>query len=182
MTNKRLMSKVLVLALALVMVFTMTASAFATTTGTATINYYIYDDTEDVSWNVDTVTVNSGQTLYTALNTAQSYYQPQWQQSTDVFNGDTVYYLTSFMGYQNNVNVAYDYNDDGSGWSTDWGWLFTVGSNHVMPSFPNEPNHGMAMNQYTIQNGDSIDIVYTLTHTEWDSSYNTTYEVLHPWY
>lgn len=176
------LKKGLSLVLALVMVFAMTTAAFASTAGTATINYYIYDDTDGVSWNVDTVTVDSGQTLYDALNSEQGYYEPEWMETTDVFNDDTVYYLTSFMGYQSNVNVDHQYNADGSGWSTDWGWLFTVGDDHVMPSFPGEPDHGMAMNQYTIQDGDSIDIVYTLTHTEWDSNYNTTYEILHPWY
>ena len=173
--------KFLSIVMVLVMVFAMTATAFATTDGTATINFYIYDETDDTSWNVDSVSVNSGQSLYAALNTLTDY-EPVWQSSTDVFNGDTVYYLTSFMDYPSNVNVSHQYNSDGSGWSVDWGWLFTVGTNHVMPSFPNESNHGMAMNQYTIQNGDSIDVVYTLTRTEWDASYNTTYQILHPWY
>ena len=107
------------------------------------------------------------------------YYEPNWQPGTDVFNGDTVYYLTDFMNEPSNVNVDHQYNSDGSGWSIDWGWLYTV--NDVMPSFPNEPNHGMAMNQYTIQSGDSIDVVYTLTKTTWNASYNTEYEILHPW-
>ncbi len=178
---KKNFRKVLSVVMILTMVFAMTATAFADTTGTATINYYIYDETEGVSWNVDTVTVNAGQSLYDALNSAQSHYEPNWQESTDVFNGETVYYLTSFMGYQSNVNVDHQYNADGSGWSKDWGWLFTVGDDHVMPTFEGEPNHGMAMNQYTIKTGDSIDIVYTLTETEWDADYNTTYNYT-KWY
>ena len=180
--NKRTMKKGLAIVLVLVMVFAMTATAFASTNGTATIKFYIYDEAQNTSWKVDTATVNAGQSLYDALNSTQSHYEPKWQESTDVFNGETVYYLTSFMDYKSNVNVDHQYNADGSGWSIDWGWLYTVGPNHVMPSFPNEPNHGMAMNQYTIQNGDSIDVVYTLTRTDWDASYTTTYQILHPWY
>ena len=173
--NKRTMKKGLAIVLALVMVFAMTATAFANTTGTATINYYIYDETTATFYNVDTATVDAGQTLYDALNSTQTHYEPKWQESKDVFNGETVYYLTSFMDYPSNVNVDHLYNADGSGWSKDWGWLFTVGADHVMPTFEGEPNHGMAMNQDTINDGDSIDIAYTLTETEWDAAYNTTY-------
>lgn len=178
---KRQMKKGLAIVLALVMVFAMTATAFANTNGTATIKFYIYDEEQNTSWKVDTVSVASGQSLYAALNTL-THYEPNWETGTDVFNKETVYYLTSFMDCPSNINVDHQYNADGSGWSIDWGWLYTVGPNHVMPSFPNEPNHGMAMNQYTIQNGDSIDVVYTLTRTDWDASYTTTYQILHPWY
>ena len=177
---KRQMKKGFAIVLALVMVFAMTATAFAAENGTATINYYIYDETDGVSWNVDTVRgVPSGQSVYDALNSNAGHYKPEWQPGTDVFNGETVQYLTNFMGYQSNINVDHQYNADNSGWSIDWGWLYTV--NGVMPSFPNEPNHGMAMNQYIIEDGDSIDVVYTLTKTTWDAEYNTTYEILHPW-
>lgn len=180
MTKKRrILSVIMAVALVASMMFAMTANTYAATdAGSATIDFYIYDEDADTSWNVDHVTVDAGQSVYAALNDLD-YYEPVWQQSTDVFNGDTVYYLTKFMDEPSNVNVDHQYNADGSGWSIDWGWLFTV--NDVMPSFPGEPNHGMAMNQYTIQNGDSIDVVYTLTKTSWDASYNTEYTILHPW-
>ena len=134
--NKRTMKKGLAIVLALVMVFAMTATAFADTTGTATINYYIYDETEGASWKVDTATVNAGQSLYDALNSAQSHYEPNWQESTDVFNGETVYYLTSFMGYKSNVNVDHQYNADGSGWSIDWGLVVHCWTKSCNAFFP----------------------------------------------
>lgn len=179
---KKTFKRLTAILMAMVMVLAMSSSVFATGEEDATINYYIYDDKDGISWNVDTVSVASGQSVFDALENSGAPYEPKWDTGKDVFNGETVKYLTNFMGYQSNINVDHQYNADNSGWSIDWGWLYTVGPDHVMPSFPGEPNHGMAMNQYIIKPGDSIDVVYTLTRTEWDAQYNTTFEILHPWY
>ena len=172
--------KFLSIVMVLVMVFAMTATAFATTDGTATVKFYIVD-VDGTAYLVDTVSATSGQSVYDVVDSLSDY-EPDWSTGVDVFDSTlTTKYLTSFMGYDA-TNEDHQYNSDGSGWSEDWGWLFTVGTNHVMPSFPNNPNHGMAMNQYTIQSGDTIDVVYTLTRTVWDANYNTTYSILYPWY
>ena len=178
MKNK--MKKVLAITLALVMVFAMTATAFADADETATVKVYTVNSSGTATLRC-TVSATAGQTVYDVVNSMSSY-SPVWSSGVDVFDSTlTTKYLTSFMNLTA-ANEDYQYNSDGSGWSEDWGWLFTVGTNHVMPSFPNNPNHGMAMNQYTIQSGDTIDVVYTLTYTEWDASYNTTYSIEYPWY
>ena len=178
--NKRTMKKGLAIVLALVMVFAMTATAFADTNDAATVNFYIVEESGEATL-VDTVSATAGQSVFDVVDSL-SYYEPVWSAGTDVFDSTLVTkYLTSFMGYSA-ANEDHQYNSDGSGWSEDWGWLYTVGENHTMPSFPNEPDHGMAMNQYTIQSGDTIDVVYTLTQTAWDANYNTTYNIVHLWY
>lgn len=180
MKKKNLISKVLVLALALVMVFTMTAAAFANTnTGTATLKIYIVNDA-GVSSCVRDVTVDAGQSVYDVIEALDGVddYDPHWTTSTDYYNGDTVYYLDSLKS-RDAENVAHQYNADGSGWSRDWGWLYTV--NGTSPAFSDNPEHGMAMNQYTIQNGDTIDVAYTLTYTSWDANYDTDYTIVYPW-
>ena len=162
----------------LTMVFAMSATAFAgTEAGSATITVIIVDTDGTVGFS-ESATVDSGQNVAEAIDDAFSHYYPSWTNGTDVYNGSATKYLDSFVGYTAE-NVSYQYNADGSGTSTDWGWLYTV--NGVMPTFPNEPDHGMAMNQYTIQNGDSIDVVYTLTRTTWDANYNTVSEIIFPW-
>lgn len=174
---KKNLKKVLAIVMALIMVFAMSSAAFANTdAGSATLAIYIVEE-DGTSTQVDSMTVDAGQSVYDALD-ALDHYEPQWDTGKDVYDGSVVQYLTSFVGYPSNVNVDHQYNSDGSGWSKDWGWLYTV--NDVMPSFANNPDHGMAMNQYTIQNGDSIDVAYTLTETSWDANYTTTYSYL-PW-
>ena len=177
---KKNFRKVLSVVMILTMVFAMTATAFAGTDETPIVNFYIVEE-DGTATLVDSVEAEVGQSVYDVVDSL-SYYEPEWSTGTDVFNNAlTTKYLTTYMGY-GAVNVDHQYNSDGSGWSEDWGWLYTVGENHVMPTFPNEPNHGMAMNQYTIQNGDTIDVVYTLTKTAWDKDYNTTYDIVHLWY
>lgn len=176
-TMKKNLKKVLAVVLALTMVFAMSSMAFASTNGTATMNLIIVDTDGSIGYS-ESVSVASGQSVYDAVDAAFSYYEPEWISGTDVYDGSPTKYLNSLVGYAAE-NVTHQYNADGSGTSTDWGWLYTV--NDVMPSFADNPDHGMAMNQYTIQNGDSIDVVYTLTNTSWDANYNTVFEIVYPW-
>lgn len=168
--------------MALTMVFAMSASAFAATdAGSATLNIYIVDESTGTGTCVDTMSVEAGQSVFDAINTLD-YYEPKWQPGTDIFDGSETQYLASFVGYPSFVNVDYFYNPDPNkeSWSKDWGWMYTV--DDAMPAFPDDPNHGMAMNQYTIQAGDSIDVAYTLTETTWiESTGETTYKIIYNW-
>ena len=167
--------------MAIVMVLAMSTSVFAATgekaAGTAKVNIYIVEDNGN-STHVQTDSVEAGQSVYDVVKNIYGYYKPTWTPGKDVFDGSETQYLDTFIGY-GPVNVDHYYAPDNSGWSKDWGWLYTV--NDVMPSFPDNPEHGMAMNQYIIKSGDSIDLVYTLTDTSWDSNYKTTFKVVYPW-
>jgi len=162
---KKNFKKLMAIVMVLTMVFAMSATAFANTnTGTATITLYIVDETG--GYPIDGVTVEAGQTVYEAIESYFDYYEPDWDSATDPYNGDTVYYLQSFVGYSD-IHV-----DGGANWSQDWSWMYTV--NDVMPSFPDNANHGKTMSQYTIQPNDQIDVAYTLVYTTWDATTTTT--------
>ncbi|MDO4395996.1 MAG: hypothetical protein Q4E84_00390 [Clostridia bacterium] len=181
--NKSRMKKGLALVLTLVMVFATTASVFAADNG-GTANYTIkfYDQEAGTSIVVDTsaesgITLNAGRNLYEEVNDTLGFYEPAWTSYPDYYdNTQTVFHLKSFVGYVEQ-NVDHQYNSDGSGWSKDWGWMYTV--NGEQPSFPDNPNHGKMMNQYTIQDGDEIVLKYVYTETAWDSDGNTIYNIVH---
>ena len=181
--NKRTMKKGLAIVLALVMVFAMTATAFASTnTGTATIGYYVYYKNLSTPDIFDSQTAAAGANLYTVVKTysedPERGYEPTWITGTDPYNGDTTYYLDSMLG-ASAENVSHQYNADGSGWSIDWGWTYTV--NGSMPYYTlTNPCHYKAMNQYTIQAGDDIKVMYACYKTEWDSAGNTVFTILDP--
>ena len=178
--NKRTMKKGLAIVLALVMVFAMTATAFASTNGTSTINFYIVDAATGTGELVDSVTAASGQTLYSCILNNLDYYEPSWTQGIDEYDHvSTTYYLDSFMGYAS-MNVDHMYSTTMTNWSRDWGWVYTV--NGAMPAFSDNPQHRKAMNQYTIQNGDSIDVAYTRVYTTWQpNSSDATFTIELPW-
>lgn len=181
-TRKRILSVIMAVALVASMMFAMTANTFAATdAGSATLNIYIVDESTGTGTCVDTMSVAAGQSVFDAVN-ALDYYEPVWSTGTDIFDGSETKYLESFIGYLSFVNVDHFYNPDpnGKSWSKDWGWLYTVDG--VMPSFPDDANHGMAMNQYKIKAGDSIDVAYTLTETTWvESTGETTYKIVYNW-
>ncbi len=178
--NKRTMKKGLAIILALVMVFAMTATAFASTNGTATIQYYVYYSDLSTPDKFDQHTVTSGSNLYTAVDTycRAAGYEPLWDDGTDPYNGQATKYLKSMLD-SGAVAVDHQYNSDGSGWSIDWGWVYTV--NGTMPYFTlTNPCHYKAINQYTVQANDVIKVVYACYKTVWDASGNTTFEILDP--
>lgn len=174
---KKTFKRLTAILMAMVMVFAMSSSVFATGEKDATINIYIVKDDGTPNF-VQSDSVASGQSVYAAIESTLKYYEPKWDSGKDVFDGSETKYLNTFIGY-GPVNLDHYYAADNSGWSKDWGWLYTV--NGVMPSFPDNPDHGMAMNQYMIKTGDVIDLVYTLTDTSWDSQYKTTFSVVYPW-
>ena len=177
MTKKRrILSVIMAVALVASMMFAMTANTFAATNGSATCIVQIYDMDDDVSYVVDSATVASGQSVYDAINGSFDYYEPAWEDWVDVFNQQPTKHLISFVGYDE-VNVDHQYNADGSGWSNDWGWRYTV--NGSEPKFDGEPNHGKMMNQYIIQDGDQIVLKYVYTESAWDKDGNMTKEIIH---
>lgn len=185
--NKRTMKKGLAIVLALVMVFAMTATAFASTnTGTATIDVVIVDP-ETGNWEtVDTATVESGQSLMTAIESNFDYYEPVFVDTVDQYifqtTGQTVMtkQITSFVGYEP-ANVDYFYNPDTTAysWSKDWGWIFTVNGN--MPTDPQDSEHYLSMEQYTLQAGTTVKVVYAYYQTNWiESTGHTEFTLLNP--
>ena len=176
----RKFKKGLAIVLALAMVFAMTATAFASTNGTATITIQYYDAEAGSSEIVDSVDVASGSTLKDTIdatfNTDERPYEPVWTDDVDYYTQEPTKRLTSFISLEER-NVDHQYKSDNSGWSKDWGWMYTV--NGTLPTFPNEPNHGKMMDQYTIQNGDNIVIKYVYVETAWDSTGATIYNIVH---
>lgn len=175
------MRKFMGILLAMVMVVAMCVPAFAAAAtpdaGTASFKIIIADETDHQGVEVDSGSFEAGQTLYAAINSDLSYYEPDWIKGKDIYNGETTYYLDSFVGYAA-YNVDHQYNADGSGWSYDWGWIYLV--NGKMPAFADNPQHRMAMNQYTIQPGDEIQIVYAYSYTEWNAAGDTTFHLIYP--
>lgn len=175
--------KGLAIVLALVMVFAMTATAFASTdAGTATISYYVYYEDLSTPDLFDSQTVDAGTNLYSEVKEhcedEELGYAVTWTTGIDPYNGDTTYYIDSMLG-ESAENVSHQYNADGSGWSIDWGWTYTV--NGSMPYYTlTNPCHYKAMNQYTIQAEDDIEVVYACYKTEWDSAGNTVFTILDP--
>ena len=177
--SRRIIAIMMAMVMTMAMMFAMTTTSFAgTAAGSATMNISIYDTESHDFITVDSATVEPGDSAYTALNAAFSIYEPAWTEGLDYFDHvTTTYYLNSFVGYAA-YNVDHQYNSDGSGWSTDWGWSYTV--NGEAPSFEGEPEHGKAMNQYQIQNGDNIEVVWSCVKTTWDKNMNTITETLRP--
>lgn len=176
---KKVLRKSIVVVMALTMLFAMSVSVFADTTNAhVTVSlYYEGVASPDIVDSLD-VQVAENDSIYDMIEDNFGYYAVEWTTGTDFFNGDTVKYLKTFGFGEKAKNVSYQYNSDGSGWSIDWGWIYTV--NDTMPTFPNEPNHGMAMNQYKIQENDNIKITFGCIKSTWDANGNTTMEILDP--
>ena len=140
----------------------------------AYINLYVYNDSEQGNFSVDTYMVSANQSLYSALNNS-SYWETEWESDTDIFNGDTIYVLTNILDYPSNINVKTWTDNDGNACSSDWKWIYTVGNNRQTPEFDGEEYHYKSWNQYIIQPGDKIDVVYTLVESveygPWEATY-----------
>lgn len=167
--NKRFLSMLLVLTMVVTLFAGFGGSASAITTDVDAYAEIIIYDTDGTPYVVDYADINvpDGDTVYDVVNDYFDYYYPDWTLGIDPYNGQTTYYLESFVGYEA-TPVDYQYNPDGSGWSIDWGWVYEIDG--VMPYFTLNPYHLKAMNQYEIQDGDDIDIIYAYVYTEWNSN------------
>lgn len=180
-TRKRILSVIMAVAMVASMMFAMTANTYAATdnvNANITLRLYYEGVSEPADFDSAVLDVAEGTTIYDVITSEFGYYDPEWTTGTDPYNGQTTKYLKTFKLGEEAKNVSYVYREDGSGWSIDWGWIYTV--NDKMPSFPNEPNHGMAMNQYQIQENDDILVVFACVKSTWDAAGNTTYEILDP--
>lgn len=182
MTKKRrILSVIMAVALVASMMFAMTANTYAATdAGTANITYVTYYESDPTAYEFDWQVAAAGQNLYNVVNDycQGQGYDPTWTDSTDKFNGQSTKYLDTMLG-QGAINVSYQEYSSGGGMSIDWGWVYYV--NDEMPYFTlQNPCHYKAMNQYVLQAGDEVEVIYACVKSVWDANDNTTFEILDP--